>query len=99
MGGKEVKEFLFITAAVIVLTTPANAFYTECTVSKDIELAIRPGGETEPRYMPVNKGDKVAFRGEYQDWWFVMHDSDGRTDYGWLPKSVLTKCRKMEGTP
>ena len=49
--------------------------------------------------MPVNKGDKVAVRDEYQDWWFVMHSSDGSTDYGWLPKKVLTRCKQMEGTP
>ena len=54
---------------------------------------------TEPRYMPVTKRDKIAFRDQYQDWWFAMHTTDGSTDYGWLPKNVLTKCKKMEGTP
>jgi hypothetical protein len=92
-------KLLLAIVAVIVLTAPVRAFYTECIVSKDAELANRPGGQTEPRYMPVNKGDKVAFRDEYQDWWFVMHSSDGSTDYGWLPKNVLTRCKKMGGTP
>lgn len=92
-------KILLASAALTALTAPASAFYTECTVAKDTELANRPGGQTEPRYMPVNKGDKVAFRDKYQDWWFVMHYADGRTDYGWLPQNVLTRCKKMEGTP
>jgi hypothetical protein len=92
-----------ISAAAIALAavtaTPAMAFYTECTVSKDTELATRPNGPTEPRYAPVNKGDKVAFRGSYHDWWFVMHAKEGGEDYGWLPRNVLTNCQKQEGTP
>jgi hypothetical protein len=92
-------KHIVATVAVLALTGPASAFYTECTVSKDTELANRPDGPTEPRYMPVDKSDKVAFRDKYQDWWFVMHSKDGSTDYGWLPASVLTRCKKMEGTP
>jgi hypothetical protein len=92
-------KFLIVTVAVLASTATASAFYTECTVSKEAELSNRPGGQTEPRYMPVDKGDKVAFRDKYQDWWFVMHSKDGTTDYGWLPESVLTRCKKMEGTP
>ena len=92
-------KLLLTAVAVIALMAPASAFYTECTVTKDTELANRPGGQTEPRYMSVNKGDKVAFRDKYQDWWFVMHAKDGSTDYGWLPENVLTKCKKMDGTP
>lgn len=49
--------------------------------------------------LPVDKGDKVAFRDKYQEWWFVMHSKDGITDYGWLPENVLTRCKKMDGTP
>jgi len=75
----------------VSITTPAAAFYTECT---DTDLAIRPGGPTEPRYM---KGDKVAYRGEYQGWWFVLHGDT--PDYGWLPRSILSNCHRMEGTP
>lgn len=92
-------KFLLATVAVVGLTAPASAFYTECTVTKDIELANRPGGQTEPRYQPVDKGDKVAFRDKYQEWWFVMHSKDGITDYGWLPENVVTRCKKMDGTP
>jgi len=99
---------LLAAASIVALTTtPAMAFYTECTVTKDTELATRPNGPTEPRYKAVNKGDKLAFRGKYQNWWFVMHASycDGgnnegcTVDYGWLPENILTACHKMEGTP
>ena len=93
-------KFLLAAVSVVALATPATAFYTECTVTKDTELSIRPGGPSEPRYMPVNKGDKVAYRNSYQDWWFVMHASgDSAVDYGWLPRNVLTNCHQMEGTP
>ena len=98
-GHKNLMKSFLAVVALFALTAPASAFYTECTVSKDIELANRPDGQTEPRYMPVNKGDKVGVHDEYQDWWFVMHSSDGSTDYGWLPKKVLTRCKQMEGTP
>ncbi len=93
------KFLLTAAAAVIALTAPASAAYTECTVTQDTDLANRPGGNTEPRYQPVEKGDKVAFRDKHQGWWFVMHAKDGSTDYGWLPENVLTKCKKMDGTP
>jgi hypothetical protein len=92
-------KFLLAGAAVIALISPASASYTECRVAKDTELANRPGGQIEPRYLPVNKGDKIAFRDKYQDWWFVMHAIEERTDYGWLPENVLTRCKKMDGTP
>ena len=92
-------RYILTAVPVIALATPAMAFYTECTVVKDLTLSIRPGGPTEPRYMPVNKGDKVAFRSSYQGWWFVMHASDSTVDYGWLPQNVLIDCHKMEGTP
>jgi hypothetical protein len=77
------------------------AFYTECTVTNDTELAIRPGGHSEPRYAPIEKGDKVAFRNSYQNCWFVLHyvGNEGGHDYGWVPQSVLTDCQKMDGTP
>jgi len=64
-----------IAAAAIAgftLTSLARAFYTECTVIKDTQLSIRPDGPTEPRYAPINEGDKVAFRNRYQKWWFVL---------------------------
>jgi hypothetical protein len=72
-------------------------------------LAIRPDGPTEPRYEIIRKGDKVAFRNKYKNWWFVLHTSvdpdncnvnKGCTiEYGWIPQSVLTDCQNQEGTP
>jgi hypothetical protein len=94
------KKLLFTTAiAIVALATPAMAFYTECTVTRDINLATRPNGPSEPRYMPIDKGDKVAYRGSYQGWWFVMHAKDGTVDYGWVPQNVLSNCTRQEGTP
>lgn len=97
------KILLAIAAASLLAISPAMAFYTECVVTKDTSLSIRPSGPTEPRYQPVNKGDKVAFRASYQGWWFVMHaiqaDDSWITDYGWLPQSVLTNCKPQDGTP
>ena len=94
-------KFLLAVLCVVAAASPATAFYTECAVTKDTVLANRPGGLTEPRYQSVSKGDKVAFRDSYQNWWFVMHATDGGAivDYGWLPKNVLTNCGKQEGTP
>ena len=93
------KRLLFTTVTVLALTAQAWAFYTECSVTKETTLSIRPNGPTEPRYMPVKKGDKVAYRNSYRDWWFVMHADGDKTDYGWLPQNVLANCQKMEGTP
>lgn len=83
--------------AAMAASSPAMAFYTECTVAQDTLLSIRPDGPTEPRYAPVSKGDKVAFRGRYEGWWFVLHGD--HPDYGWLRQSVLIDCQKREGTP
>ncbi|WP_316194491.1 hypothetical protein [Bradyrhizobium sp. SZCCHNRI3052] len=89
------KMMLLLAAAAALTASPASAFYTECTAIKEIELLNRPDGRTDPRFEPVAKGDKVAFRDEYQGWWFVIHDGT----YGWVQKSDLTKCKKMDGTP
>jgi hypothetical protein len=51
------KNLLLAAVAVVALVTPAIATYTECTVTKEISLASRPGGHSEPRYLTVNKGD------------------------------------------
>ncbi|MGN8543686.1 hypothetical protein ACQPTN_00655 [Bradyrhizobium sp. 13971] len=95
----KVMTILSAATALMAFTAPASAFYTQCTVAQDADLANRPGGSTDPRFMPVTKGDKVAFRDRHEGWWFVMHSSDGTTDYGWLPENILTKCKKMDGTP
>jgi hypothetical protein len=94
------KKLLFTTAiAIVALATPAMAFYTECTVTRDMDLATRPNGPYEPRYRLINKGDKVAYRQKYQGWWFVLHAKDGAVDYGWVPQNVLSNCTAQEGTP
>jgi hypothetical protein len=51
------KKLLLTTAiAIVALATPAMAFYTECTVTRDMDLATRPNGPSEPRYMGISKG-------------------------------------------
>jgi len=54
-------KFLLAGTAAVALTTGASASYTECTVAKDTELSNRPGGQTEPRYLPVNKATSSRF--------------------------------------
>jgi hypothetical protein len=88
-----------IAIAIIALATPAMAFYTECTVKRDMALASRPNGPSEPRYMGIDKGDKVAYRQSYQGWWFVMHAKNDAVDYGWVRQKVLSNCKAQEGTP
>jgi hypothetical protein len=94
---------LAIAALSLAMLSPATAFYTECTAAQDTTLAIRPDGPSEPRFMPVNKGDKVAFRANHKNWWFVLHYwKDGEAsgaDYGWLPRAILVNCQRQEGTP
>jgi hypothetical protein len=99
---------LYMVAVVWILTflwqTVAHAFYTECTVTKEMHLANRPNGSSDPRFGIIKKGDKVAFRDKYKDWWFVLHyNYDGKilvdVNYGWIPRSVLTDCQQQEGTP
>ena len=94
------KRLPFIAAALVALVpTSSRAFYTECSVQKDIELANRPGGQTEPRWVPLEKGNKVAIRDTYQDWVFVLHWTGDSSEYGWLPRNALASCRPKEGTP
>jgi hypothetical protein len=73
------------------------------TVTKETHLLSRLDGQIEPRYMIVNKGDKVAGRQSYQGWWFVMHAVQNGdrwdVDCGWLPRNILTDCHEKEGTP
>jgi hypothetical protein len=83
----------------VAAPSPALAFYTECTVARDADLSIRPDGPTEPRYSPVSKGDKVAYRARYEGWWFVLHYNRDQPDYGWLPHNILINCQKRDGTP
>jgi hypothetical protein len=85
--------------ALLLTSTPALAFYTECSATKDMGLATRPDGPTEPRYQRIEKGDKLAFRNSYKDWWFVLPYKGDTTEYGWVPRNALTDCQRQEGTP
>jgi hypothetical protein len=93
--------------AVLAVPTPSHASYTECVALKEITLATRPGGDTEPRWSPVEKGNAVAIRDVYRDWVFVIHhntygEGDSKTvetQYGWLPRKAISGCRQMDGTP
>ncbi|NOJ39072.1 hypothetical protein [Bradyrhizobium australiense] len=95
------KKLLLAAAALIALPVASHAAYTECTVPKETELANRPGGQTEPRWLPIEKGQKVAIRDTYRDWVFVVHfgKDSGESVYGWVQRSDLANCRAREGTP
>jgi hypothetical protein len=94
------KQLLLAAAALVSFATPSHAFYTECTVKKDIEAMDRPHGITMGRWSPLKKGEKVAVRDTYQDWVFVLHFPDGgQGEYGWVPRNILDNCKSQEGTP
>jgi hypothetical protein len=94
------KKLLIALAMTVALVGPADAFYTECAVTQDLNLARRPNGPTEPRHY-VAKDERVAFRDKEGDWWYVIHyaSDSGSGDYGWVHKRMLTDCKKMDGTP
>jgi hypothetical protein len=93
------KRLLLAAAAVAAFATPSYASYTECAVQKDTDMVNRPGGSTDPRWSPLEKGNKVAIRDTYRDWVFVVHFVDDRSEYGWVPRDALVKCQPREGTP
>jgi hypothetical protein len=99
MRRRRMKKLLLVAAAVVGFATPASAFYTECTVLKDIAIVNRPGGHSMPRWSPLEKGDKIAIMDTYQQWVFVLHWVDTQQEYGWLPRNVLANCQRQEGTP
>lgn len=96
-----------LIVAALVMPVPSQAAFTECTTLKEIALATRPGGGTEPRWLPVEKGNAVAIRDIYRDWVFVVHyiqsgegdDKTVTTQYGWLPRKVINGCKQQDGTP
>jgi hypothetical protein len=81
------------------VATPAMAVFTECSVTRDVELANRPEGRSDPRFPIVEAGGKVAIRDRFGGWRFVVYYRGDETTYGWLPQTVLTNCRSREGTP
>jgi hypothetical protein len=99
-------------AAVLAWATPSHASYTECTVQKDTVTVNRPGGDYgDPRWTPLEKGEKVAIRSVYNsktkkegskpyDWVFITHwNSSKDQQWGWVPANVLSNCQPMEETP
>jgi hypothetical protein len=101
------RKLLLAAAAGLAFPATANASFTECATLKETALATRPGGPTEPRWSPVEKGNAVAIRDTYRDWVFVVHyipsgEGDEKTvttQYGWLPRKTLNRCKQMDGTP
>jgi len=79
--------------------TPTRAFYTECAAREDFTPANRPNGHADPRTPSLEKGTKAAFRDSFGDWWFVTYTAFETQYYGWVPRHVLARCRKMDGTP
>jgi hypothetical protein len=96
-----------LAAAVILIATiaPAAASYTECVAKQDTELFRSPGGNPEPRLGLLEKGNKAGFRDSAPGWWYIVRydeaDENGvqRDYYGWVPRSVLIKCKLQDGTP
>ncbi|MCP1762373.1 hypothetical protein [Bradyrhizobium japonicum] len=95
------KKSLLAAAAMFAFPAISHASYTECTMPKETELANRPGGQTEPRWLPIEKDQKVAIRDTFRDWVFVVHfDKDsGESVYGWVQRNDLASCRAKDGTP
>jgi hypothetical protein len=105
------KRLFFGLLISTALVCPANAIYTQCTVQKDMQAVSRPGGETEPRWPSLEKGEKVAIRSTYNsktnesatfksyDWVFIIHYVDHAQWFGWIPANVLVNCQSQEGTP
>jgi hypothetical protein len=93
------KKLLLAAAALVAFATPSRAFYTECTVKKDIAAMDRPQGRPIFRWHPLTKGGKVSIFDTYQDWVFVSHFESGSDEYGWVPRNTLDNCKPQEGTP
>jgi hypothetical protein len=85
--------------ALLAIPLPAHAFYTECTVRKTVDAVNRPGGSADPRWLPLERGAKVAIRDTYQDWIFVTYVGEAHYEYRWLPRSAVDHCASQEGTP
>jgi hypothetical protein len=96
---KFTQRSLVIALALLVTTAPARAFYTECAAREDFTPANRPNGHADPRTPSLEKGMKAAFRDSFGDWWFVTYTAFDTQYYGWVPRNVLARCQKMDGTP
>jgi hypothetical protein len=68
------KRLLTAAALIAASITNANAFYTQCTVQRDIAPANRPDGRTDTRWSNFEKGQKVALRDIHGDWYFCFQD-------------------------
>ena len=108
-----IQQLFFSLILATAMVTSVNAFYTQCTVHKDIEPVNRPNGETVPRWPSLEKGEKVAIRStynsktksaathehKYYNWVFIYYFRPGEQWFGWVPANVLDNCQAMEGTP
>jgi hypothetical protein len=50
------KKLLMTAATLIALATPAMASYTGCFVKENTEILNRPGGNSDPRWSNLKKG-------------------------------------------
>lgn len=93
---------LALALTLLVTSTSAHAFFTECKTTKELTLLNRPDGNADPRTSALEKGAKVGFRDSFKtasgEWWFVL-PTEKEGAYGWVRKSNLTSCKGHEGTP
>ena len=90
---------LLAAAPIVLLATSANAAHTQCTALRELPRLNRPDGDLAVRgSTDIEKGEKVNFLDSYGDWWFVW-SANKTSAAGWVPRSALGNCRKMDGTP
>jgi hypothetical protein len=75
------RKLLLGAIAAMAIATPSHAFYTECIVQKDTVTMNRPGGDYgDPRWTPLEKGEKVAIRSVYNS----KTKKEGSKPYDWV---------------
>jgi hypothetical protein len=91
-------RLLLAAGVVMAFATSSHAAHTACTVKQDTATLNRPGGNQEPRWPRLQKGEEIAIRDIFQDWAFITFFIDDY-EYGWVPRNVLINCQLKEGTP